>query len=778
MRRIDKASSGVFPGPVDDGRPRARFGLPCPRRAGRLGLAALLAATSIGWIGGGSTIAAAPAELISVNPPTGQPLGSGDVLPSVSGDGNVVAFTAFPPPASTVGGTVQVAVRDRAANTMTVVPLPSILIPFDRSTNGVLSRDGCHVAYWTWFPGLNVFFFVIPSGWYVYMWDRCTAGSAPIQVANVSDLLPNSTDAVGPLAIDANGSHVAYAASTSLGGRTARVTIVGGAATQDTLLNDVFNPNSIDISDDGAFVAIGGQTTVNDLTRQAVMGWTPPCNTQTFTCNTEEISVGATGNRTAEIAYNPSLSADGRYVAFTSNVAPGAAATGSRQVYVRDRVAGVTRLITTTPGQPMSGDLDDPEISPDGAQVVLTQAAGPPAGRKPVNEVFVARSASGFFDSAVFDLVSFGVSGNPTTTDSVQGSMSSNGRFVAFASAANSELSGTALANTDANVWMRQRPIALDITPSLDFGTINPGSQSAPQNAIVTNTSGISINISAVTPPVAPFSITNNGCGGPLAPGATCAITIVFSPTAPGGASSSVTVSGDGLSVSASLVGAGTARTPGSLVIKPTSADYGGGGIGTALSSQKFVVTNPGQTAVPLIGAALGGTDADQFAVDSSTCTGSLGPGAQCTVDVSATITRVGAMTATLGVAGTGGQSASATLTVRGITLKMNPGVVSPGEVTAAIGAGFPPNIDVQLAFEGEAPFATVHTEPDGSFRYEYLLLRNGIHVGGKQIVAVDQPGVFTNVRAPLLIDLATFRPSGSNAAFISGVRAMFSRGG
>lgn len=778
MGRIDNAIIGVFPGPVNDRRTSARFSLARPR-AGRIGLAVLLAATSIGWIGGGESIAAAPAELISVNTANGQPLGSGDVLPSVSGDGNVVAFTAIPPFGATFVGNVRVAVRDRAANTTTPAPLPSILVSFDRATSAVLSRDGCHVAFWSYFPGLNIFFIVIPPGWYVYMWDRCSPGSTLTQLANVSDLLPNSTDAVGPLAIDANGSHVAYAASSSLGGRIARVN-VGPPVTEDVLLTDVFNANSIDISDDGLFVAIGGQTTVSDLTRQAVMGWSPPCNTQTFTCTTETISVGATGSRTAEIANNPSLSADGRYVAFTSNVAPGAGAIGTRQIYVLDRATGATKLVSTTPGQPMSGNVDDAEISPDGSQVVLTQAATISVTGKPNNEVLVARSASGFFDSSVFDLVSFGVSGNPTSTDSVQGSMSSNGRFVAFASAANSELSGAALANTEVNVWMRQRPIALDITPSLDFGTINPGSQSAPQNVVVTNTSGISINISSVTPPAAPFSLTANGCGGPLGPGATCAITVVFSPTAPGGASSSITVSGDGLSVSASLVGAGRSRTPGSLVIKPTSADYGSGGIGTALPSRKFVVSNPGQTAVPLIGAALGGTDADQFAVDASTCTGSLGPGAQCSVDVSATITRVGAMTATIGVGGTGGQSATAELLVDGITLKMNPGVVSPGEVTVAIGAGFPPNIDVELAYQGEAPFAKVHTEPDGSFRYSYLVLRNGVHVGGKQIVAIDQPPKFTGVRAPLLIDLATFRPAGfvSNPAFTSGVRAMVSRGG
>jgi len=219
-------------------------------------------------------------------------------------------------------------------------------------------------------------------------------------------------------------------------------------------------------------------------------------------------------------------------------------------------------------------------------------------------------------------------------------------------------------------------------------------------------------------------------------------------------------------------------------VIAPGVANYGSSPVGTSLPPKKFTVTNPGQTAVPLAGVGLSGAGADQFAVGANTCTGSLGPGAACTIDVAATITRQGATSAILGVLGTGGQSTQATLRITGTiqlftpTLKMNPGVVSASEVTAAIGTGFPPNIDVQLAFEGEAPFATVHTDDAGAFRYNYLLLRNGVRIGGHQIVALDQPQ-FTGVRAPLLIDLATFRPSGfGNPALTNGVRSLVSRGG
>ncbi len=754
----------------------------------------LLTAATVGWIGEGNTSAAAPAELISAAP-GGAPLASSDYLASVSGDGNIVVFTAVPQASLAFVGNVQVAVRDRAAGTTTTVPAPFLV---DRTTNGVVSRDGCRVAFWGYFVGFNVGLFSIPARWSIYTWNRCTPAAAPVFVSNAGGILPASTDPVGALAISADGRYVAYTAvNASLGSRVARVDTNPPitAASEALLQAGFFNPNSIDISDDGAFLAIGGQTTIDDRTRNVVEGWYPPCGitvgSEFPTCATELISVGNTGLNNSEINRNPSVSADGRYVAFTSNRPDivGAAALTTRQVYVQDRGTGVTRLVSTSPGQLMSGEVDDPEISPDGTQIALVHAGAPAPGAKPVGQVFVARSLSGFFDSATFDLVSYGVSDAPTSTDSFMPSMSSNGRYVAFSSAANLELSGVTMPNT-LNVWMRQRPIALDITPALDFGTVTPGGQSAPQNAVVTNTSGISINIGAVTPPAAPFSITANGCGGPLGPGASCAITVVFSPTAPGGASSTVGVSGDGLSVSASLLGNGLAPplpTPGSLVIAPGSADYGSGTVGTSVAPKRFTVSNPGQTAVPLAGSGISGTGADQFAITGNTCGASLGPGASCSIDVGATIAREGASSATLGVLGSGGESASAILRITGNvvtvqvftpTLKMNPGVVSPGEVTVAIGEGFPPNIAVELAFFGEFPFATVQTDAAGAFRFDFLVLRNGVRIGGLQVTALDQPQ-FTGVRAPLLIDLATFRPAGfSNPAFTVGVRSMVSRGG
>ena len=116
-----------------------------------------------------------------------------------------------------------------------------------------------------------------------------------------------------------------------------------------------------------------------------------------------------------------------------------------------------------------------------------------------------------------------------------------------------------------------------------------------------------------------------------------------------------------------SLVGNGRPLpTAGSLTIAPAAANFGTAQVGTSLPARTFTVSNPGATAVTFSGVSLNGVGADQFAIASNACTGSLGPGATCTIAVSATVTRQGSMAATLAVLGTGGQSAQAALRVTG----------------------------------------------------------------------------------------------------------------
>ena len=296
------------------------------------------------WTGDAPTLAAAPAELISVSLTDKGPLITQDLAPSVSGDGNIVVFTGLPP-VGTEFGSDQVFVRNRAAATTSGV---AASFNVTATTGGVISRDGCHVAYWGYFAGFSFPpFFIIPPNWDVYTWDRCTAGALPVAVSTASDFPALTAGGAerGPLAISSDGRYVAYLAQEpNQSPRVARIDTRGPL--EHRLGTFVTDARTIDISDDGAFIAMGVRTVINDINRDVVMGWTPPCITgAALLCNTELISP-ITG-----LSDDPSLSADGRYVAFTSTSPDvvGLPATTLPQMYVRDRATGTNRLVTSTP---------------------------------------------------------------------------------------------------------------------------------------------------------------------------------------------------------------------------------------------------------------------------------------------------------------------------------------------------------------------------------------------------------------------------------------------
>ena len=359
---------------------------------------------SVGWIGAGSSVAAAPAELISVVPGGTAALASDEFFPSVSGDGNIVLFESQ---AFSSTFTETLSVRNRPAQTTTPVPQP--VLPFAETLSlmagGKLSRDGCHVVFW------GQWFFDFPAGeWDIYSWDRCTAGSIPIPIA--SDVL-NDDDTPGSLAVSADGRYVAYTAMPSFTSFTPHIARIDTSTLTENVLTVPFvSTQTLDISDDGAFVAIAGRRNVAGALSDQVLGWTAPC---VATCTTEVVSQTDAGQAVTGFSNQPSVSADGRYVAFVSDASefvgfpPGTPS----QVYVRDRVAKITRLVADTPGQPMIPTgigVGEPDISPDGSQIALSEQ-----DRFENSEVWVARSTSGLFSTAIFDLVSFGVSGAPVS---------------------------------------------------------------------------------------------------------------------------------------------------------------------------------------------------------------------------------------------------------------------------------------------------------------------------------------------------------------------------
>jgi Tol biopolymer transport system component len=124
------------------------------------------------------------------------------------------------------------------------------------------------------------------------------------------------------------------------------------------------------------------------------------------------------------------VSADGRFVAFTSIAGNLPGANGVTQIYVHDRGTGRTRLVSkTTGGDPADGSSEDPSISADGRFVAFESEADNLPGLTSLEDVFVHDRRTGRTR-----LVSKTSGGAPADAESNSPSISGNGRYVAFRS--------------------------------------------------------------------------------------------------------------------------------------------------------------------------------------------------------------------------------------------------------------------------------------------------------------------------------------------------------
>ena len=171
------------------------------------------------------------------------------------------------------------------------------------------------------------------------------------------------------------------------------------------------------LSDDGRYVAYAGGE--GSSPRTAL--WDRSTNTTEFVSLTDDDQpVETTG-------YGPTVSGDGRYLAFVS-VDPAATPPGwdygsmGPAVFLRDRVSGTTTSISSTPGGNATGSFMGPSLSDDGSVAVWTGALVPYTG---VGGIVVWKRATNSLSE---------ISANPeccSATD--RGPMiSGNGRFVVW----------------------------------------------------------------------------------------------------------------------------------------------------------------------------------------------------------------------------------------------------------------------------------------------------------------------------------------------------------
>lgn len=181
----------------------------------------------------------------------------------------------------------------------------------------------------------------------------------------------------------------------------------------------------------------------------------------------------------AASADSPSISGDGRYVAFEAPAGLNGEPGGVNAVFVRDLAAGTTTLVSRATG-PLGAPADDssgsPSISADGRHVAFESEAGNLSAEdtdEPIHtDVFVRD-----LDTGVTELVSRPTGAGPAATGGEEPSISADGRYVAFASKAQLVADDADEEPFPSDVFLRDRLTATTILVSRANGAAGAASK-------------------------------------------------------------------------------------------------------------------------------------------------------------------------------------------------------------------------------------------------------------------------------------------------------------
>ncbi len=190
-------------------------------------------------------------------------------------------------------------------------------------------------------------------------------------------------------------------------------------------------------------------------------------------------------------------------------------------------------------------------------------------------------------------------------------------------------------------------------TTLLNFKKVPIGQTSAPKTVTLTNSGTATLNISSIATS-GDYHISNNTCGATVAVGASCAVSVTLTPTQKGARNGNLTFTDDAPTSPQIVTLKGTGV---SLVLSPTSLNYGTVTVGNTSPPQTVTVTNVSAAVVTFSGFSFGGTAPLDYLITGSTCGANIAGGANCAVSVAFKPTLMGTRKATLKVSSNGGGS-------------------------------------------------------------------------------------------------------------------------
>jgi Tol biopolymer transport system component len=375
----------------------------------------------------------------SVNP-AGHVANLGSQLPALSSDGRFVAFEsgASDLVANDTNARSDIFVRDRRTGVTTRESVDSYGNQADdNSYHATISADGRVVAF------VSIATNLVPGDVTghedVFVHDRQTGATVRASVDSNGTAAILDTDFA---AISADGSAVVFVsrAPNLVAGDTnnRRDVFVHDLATGATTRVSVSSSGSegdgecdvAAISADGRYVAFDSWS--SNLVAGDTNGTHDVFVHDRSTGQTERVSVDSNGNESDGDSLDPSISADGRWVAFDSastNLVSGDTI-GVTDVFLHDRQTGATtRISTGLNGAESNGISDSPKISADGVRIAFESSANNLVQGKTTGwqDVYVYDGATG-----VITRESVSSAGAEADDHCYLGAISADGRIVTF----------------------------------------------------------------------------------------------------------------------------------------------------------------------------------------------------------------------------------------------------------------------------------------------------------------------------------------------------------